>query len=41
MTNDLDRVSTDLVKSLGRDELADLGGTIGCHDTKVANLSDF
>lgn len=29
MTNDLDRVSTDLVKSLGRDELADLGGTIG------------
>lgn len=29
MPNDLDRVSTDLVKSLGRDELADLGGTIG------------
>ncbi|WP_046802487.1 MULTISPECIES: hypothetical protein [Hyphomicrobiales] len=29
MTNDLDRVSTDLVKSLGHDELADLGATIG------------
>ncbi|OBZ97302.1 hypothetical protein ADU59_01630 (plasmid) [Pararhizobium polonicum] len=29
MTNDLDRISTDLVKSLGHDELADLGGTIG------------
>lgn len=29
MTNDLDRVSTDLVKSLGHDELTDLGATIG------------
>jgi hypothetical protein len=29
MTNDLDRVSTDLVKSLSRDELADVGATVG------------